>query len=104
METARIAYLILLISLGANIGYMGWWAAKCRGKVSSIFACVGVLFLALFVRYAFAFDVYIQGPDYYSSIKFEWWWQFKDLLVAVVSAVVTGIFTYRTFIEKDEQC
>jgi len=93
-DIALIVYLIILASLLINILYMIYWAIAYK-KVSVMFAWVAVLFISMFLRYLLTFYVRIKGPDWYNLICHSWWWEVKDVPVAVASLAVCFVFTHR---------
>jgi len=94
MDITTIVYLIILVSLGINIAYMVWWTAVYK-KVSTMFGWIAVLFIAMGLRYSLSLCVRIMGADWYRIICNEWWWELKDVPVAIASIAVCIVFTYR---------
>jgi hypothetical protein len=101
MDFATIVYLVILASLGVNTVLMGWWSYYYP-KVSTIFACIGTLFGALWLTYFTSFLSRVYGAAWYVTIREEWWWQAKNIPVAAVSVTIMIIFIERLLKSMDD--
>lgn len=99
IDAAAVVYLIILVSMGLNALLLVWWC-YVYPKASTIFICIMILFLALWGTYLLSFISRINGAEWYNSIRYMWWWEGKNIPVAVVNLVINGIFISRLIKDK----
>ena len=101
MDFPILVYQIILVSSILNLVMCIYWAAcavRQGQKISTIFICFALMWIAVIITYGASCHVRLIGlvnDHYYDLIKNRWWWEYKNVLFAVFSVTITGIFVYR---------
>ena len=96
MDAALIIYIVILTCALTNFLLGSWWWTRVE-KASDIFKCWVVLWGALFYTFSISLTSRIFGSAYYLEIRETWWWENKNLPLAIVSVFVTVLVVYRIY-------